>query len=191
MFDKILMLQWSGFYGGGFGDFLSQLEQLGFFQYVLPFLLIFAIVFGILTKVNLFKNNKAVNAIIALVTGLLALQFNFVPMFFSEIFPRLGMGLAVILALLVLVGLFAPSGENAWTHWVFFGAAFIIFIVVLVQSFGWLGLGSPYLWNINWPVIISVAVVLGFVIWLLSQNPGQQPKTIDLKFPGPPLYQQN
>ncbi len=191
MIEQILTLQWGGFYGGGFGNFLSQLEQMGFFSYILPFLLIFAIVFGILTKVNLFKNNKAVNAIIALVIGLLALQFNFVPMFFSEIFPRLGIGLAIILALLILVGLFAPTKSDAWTHWIFFGAAFVVFIVVLVQTFGWLGWSNTYLWSYNWAPIIMVAVVLGFIIWVISQNPRQQPKRVNLTFPGPPAWQDN
>jgi len=191
MFEQILTLQWGGFYGGDIGALLSYWEQIGFFSYVLPFLLIFALVFGILTKTKIFKDNKPVNAIIALVIGLLALQFNFVPMFFSEIFPRLGIGLAVILALIILVGLFAPSKNDAWTHWIFFGAASIVFIVVLVQTFGWLGWSNAYLWSYNWAQIISVAVVLGFIIWVLSQKPQQQAKKIEMKFPGPPVYLAN
>jgi len=102
MLDKILTLQTSGYYGGTFGGVLSYMEQAGFFAYILPFLLIFALVFGILTKTQIFKNNKAINGIIALVVGLLSLQFDFVPIFFSEIFPRMGVGLAIILALLIL-----------------------------------------------------------------------------------------
>jgi hypothetical protein len=191
MIEKILALQFGGFYGGDIGNLLSYWEQMGFFSYILPFLLIFALIFGILTKTKIFKDNKPVNAIIALAIGLLALQFDFVPLFFSEIFPRLGIGLAVILALLILVGLFAPSKSEAWTHWIFFGAAFIIFIVVLVQTFGWLGWSNTYLWNYNWPWIITIAVVLGFFIWIISQNPGQRPKRVEMKFPGPPVYLTN
>jgi len=189
MIEQILTLQLGGFYGGDIGALLSSWEQMGFFSYILPFLLIFALVFGILTKVNLFKDNKAINSIIAFSIGLLSLQFNFVPMFFSEIFPRLGIGLAIILVLLILVGFFAPTKDDAWTHWIFLGAAAVVFIVVLVQSFGWLGLGNSYLWNYNWPGIIMVAVVIGFFIWLLSNNPKGQIKKVNLSFPGPPAYQ--
>lgn len=188
MLDKIFTLQFGGFYGGTFGNLLSQMEQAGFFAYILPFLLIFALVFGILTRTQIFKKNKAINAVIAFVVGLLALQFDFVPMFFSEIFPRLGIGLAIILALLILVGLFAPSKADAWTHWIFLGAAFIIFVIVLVQTFGWLGWGSLSLWYYNWPQIIMIALVLGGIIWVLSHKP-KEAKKFEFKFPGPPQWQ--
>lgn len=188
MLDKILTLQFGGFYGGSFSELLAYMEQAGFFAYILPFLLIFALVFGILTKTKIFKNNKAINAIIALAIGLLALQFNFVPLFFSEIFPRLGIGLAIILALLILVGLFAPSKPDAWTNWIFFIAAAVVFVVVIVQTFGWLGWGSFSLWTYNWPQIIMVALVLGGIIWVLVQKP-KEAKKMELKFPGPPAWQ--
>ena len=82
-----LILASFSFEGGTIGDFLSVWEQAGFFSYLLPFLLIFALVFGILTQIQLFRENKAINAIIALVVGLISLQFPMVPQFFSEIFP--------------------------------------------------------------------------------------------------------
>src|SRR3989338_10579622 len=105
-----LFFQIGGFYGGSIGNMLLSWEQAGFFSYVLPFLLIFAIVFGILTKIKLFgAENKGLNAVVAIVVGLLSLQFSFVPIFFSEIFPRMGIGLSVILAVFILVGLFLPS----------------------------------------------------------------------------------
>jgi len=188
MLDKILTLQIGGYYGGSFSELLAYMEQAGFFAYILPFLLIFALVFGILTRTQIFKDNKAINAIIALVVGLLSLQFNFVPIFFSEIFPRLGIGLAIILAFLILVGLFMPSKEHAWTNWILLGAAFIVFVVVLVQTFGWLGWGGFSLWYYNWPQIIMVVLVLGGIIWVLAHKP-KETKKMELKFPGPPMWQ--
>ena len=189
MLENIFALQFMGFYGGSFSELLMYMEQTGFFAYVLPFLLIFALVFGILTKIKIFKDNKAVNAIVALAVGLLALQFDFVPLFFSQIFPRLGIGLAIILALLILVGLFAPSKSDAWTHWVFFGAAFVVFIVVLVQTFGWLGWGYQLsLWYYNWPQIVLVVLVLVCIIAIIVHKP-KEAKKFEFKFPGPPAWQ--
>src|SRR3989338_4351196 len=102
MFEEVIFLQSFGFFGGSFGNVLSQWEQLGVFSYVLPFLLIFALIFGILQKVNIFggaqgQSNKGINGVIAVSTALMALQFNFVPLFFRDIFPKLGVGLTVIL----------------------------------------------------------------------------------------------
>ena len=87
MLNGVVILQSAvSFPSGALGDFLSKWEQAGFFSYLLPFLLIFALVFGILTRVKIFKDNKVVNGIIALAVALMALQFNFVPQFFSQIF---------------------------------------------------------------------------------------------------------
>jgi len=85
MFEGLFLTShgfYGGVYGGAFGGLLAAWEQAGVFSYVLPFLLIFAMVFGILTKVKLFGEARSVNAILALVVGLLALQFSAVPFFF-------------------------------------------------------------------------------------------------------------
>jgi len=167
MLDKILTLQIGGYYGGSFSELLVYMEQTGFFSYVLPFLLIFALVFAILTRTQIFKNNKAINAIIAFVVGLLALQFDFVPVFFSEIFPRLGVGLAVILALLILAGLFFDP-NNKFMNYGLLGVGIIVFLVVLVQTAGWVGWSSGYFWYNNWPTIVMIAVIVGVVVLIIN-----------------------
>lgn len=164
-----LLLAIGGFYGGSIGNLLSYWEQQGFFAYVLPFLLIFSVVFGILTRVNIFGRgtdvnaNKGLNAIIALVIGLLSLQFDIVPLFFSDIFPRLGIGLSVILTLLILIGLFLPSDPNHKSNYLLMGVAVIVFIVVITKSFGDFGFGTSnigYWVYANLPLITTVAIIL-------------------------------
>ncbi|MEX0920833.1 MAG: hypothetical protein WDZ62_01060 [Candidatus Pacearchaeota archaeon] len=180
MISKFLSFQFGGFYGGDIGFFLSRLEQLGFFSYVLPFLLIFSLTFGILTRAKIFKENKPINAVLALTVSLLALQFNFVPVFFSEIFPRLGVGLAVILVALILLGLFIPEDEdNKYVGWLFIIGALIVFVVVISQSFAWTigsdwGYWGWFLYD-YWPGIMVVAIVLGFMAWILK-SPGNKPE---------------
>jgi len=83
----MIVLDAYGYYGS-IGDFLNMAANAGFFDYVLPFMFIFAVIFGILNAMNLFKDNKGVNAIIACVVGLMALQFGMVSAFFSQIFPK-------------------------------------------------------------------------------------------------------
>ena len=128
--------------GGVAGNLLFQLEQNGVFSYVLPFLMIFAITYGILDKTGIFKQN-GINVILALVVGLMALQMNFVSYFFREIFPRMGVMLSIILVVLILLGLFFDFKS----HWVkvFMGIIITIgVIVILVQSlniFNWIGSG--------------------------------------------------
>ena len=119
-------------YSMGIGGVLETWAQYGVFAYVLPFLMIFAVVFGILSKTNLLGENKGVQATIALTVGLLALQFDYVSNFFATIFPFTGMGIAVLLVALILMGLI--SGESVtWAKYVWFGIGAIIFIVVVLS----------------------------------------------------------
>jgi hypothetical protein len=161
-------LQTAGAFPSGFiGDLLTKWEAAGFFSYLLPFLLIFALVFGILTKVNVFKDNKVVNGIISLAVALMSLQFSFVPDFFAQVFPRLGVGLAVILGILILVGLFVDTKSNA-INYVLLGIGIITFGMVLIQSAGAVGWQSGQWWQDNWQTVIGgiflvilVAVIIG------------------------------
>lgn len=163
-----------GFYGGEIGNVLAQWEQLGFFSYLLPFLLIFALIYGILARTNIFgSDNKAIPGIIALVIGLMALQFGLVSEFFSEIFPRLGVALVIILVALIIMGLFADPESNA-LMWILFAASAIVLVVVLVETSGSLGWYSSYWWHDNWPLIAGGIFILGALAIIIgASNPSQ------------------
>lgn len=153
-----------GYYGGQIGNMLARWEQAGVFSYVLPFLLIFALVFGILVKTNLFKD-KPINAIIALAVGLMSLQFDFVPRFFSEIFPRVGVGLAIILAALIFLGIFTP--KQNWVIYVLFGIGAVILVVVLINTAGNIGWYQGYWWSEHWFDVTMAAfflTVIGIIV---------------------------
>lgn len=145
--------------GSAFGVFLDQLSQAGFFSYVLPFLVIFALVYGILLRTKLFEQNKAIDGIIALAVGLMALQFDFVPRFFSEIFPRLGIALAVILVLIILLGLFFPA-NIAFINYALLIVGVIIFLIVLTKSGLFVGSGFDSWWSQYGTMAISIGVVI-------------------------------
>lgn len=100
-------------------DVLNIWNQIGVFSYVIPFILIFAIVFAILEKSKILSNekdgkiqNRPLLAIVAAAVGLLSLQFDFVPEFFAIIFPRFGMGLAVLLTVIIFIAFTAQGIAN-------------------------------------------------------------------------------
>jgi hypothetical protein len=170
---KGVMLAWSGYSGGAMGDMFAKWEQAGVFSYMLPFLLIFAVVFGILTQTKIFQENKSINGIIALVVSLMALQFSIVSQFFSEIFPRLGIGLVVILIVMILLGMFAP--DRTWVTYTFFTIAAIVLVVILSNVFGVFGWGFGNI-NILWDELLPfiVLIVLLLIIVLGSIKPKSQ-----------------
>ncbi len=157
--NEVILASYSYFEGGPIGDMLSLWQQYGFFSYLLPFLLIFALVFGILNQIHLFKESKSINGIIALVVGLLALQYPLVPQFFSEIFPRMGVGLSIILVLLILAGMFVDPGKaGIMTTLMVIGV--IITIIILIQTAGAVGWASGWWWEENWPMVAGVVFIL-------------------------------
>jgi hypothetical protein len=127
-------------------------------------------VFGILTRINVFKDNKAVNGIIALAVGLMALQFNFVSVFFAEIFPRLGIALSVILAVIILLGLFIDQETN-WMMYFLFGVGLIAVISVLINTGSAVGWSSASWWTENWQMIIGMIVFVLLVVLIITGVP--------------------
>jgi len=184
MLSSLINFQFGGFYGGSFGNLLLYWEQIGVFSYVLPFLLIFAIVFGILSKIKVFGDNRGLNAVIALVVGLLALQYDIVPIFFSEIFPRLGVALSILLSLIILVGLFFSSKDNKVINYILLAVAVIIFLAVLIKTTGALGFYSAYWWYANWLSILSGIIVIGIIIAVIA-SVGSGKKAPELKMHWP------
>ena len=151
-------------------DVLNQWQNIGVFDIVLPFLLIFTIVFGILQATKIVGPNKGVHVIIALVVGLLALRLGFVQQFFTEIFPRLGVGLAVILSLLILTGLFISSEQAKYWMWGIAAVAVVVWIISMVGSFeqiGWLG---GMFTGDSAGMIIGAVLLIGVIIAVVASK---------------------
>jgi hypothetical protein len=153
-------------YGYSITEILNEWEQFGVFAYVLPFLLIFAIVFGILNKSEILGKNKGVQATIGLAVGLLSLQFNLVTNFYSIIFPHFGIGIAVLLIAVILMGV---GGEKlAWMPKVLFWVGAIITILVILFSFSdynWFG--GNFLWANSMSSIIAGILIIAAIAFIV------------------------
>ena len=176
MLERLISLASYGFYEGSIGEILVRAEEAGVFTYLLPFLLIFALVNGILGRIGIFSENKAVNPIIAFVVGLMALQFGFVSSFFSEVFPRLGVGLSIILIVLVVIGLFMDPKDSGLTY-TLLGVSVVIVGIVLIQSGVAEGTRVGFWFEEYWePIAWVVAFLIVFLIVAGVSNPNKRPR---------------
>lgn len=142
----------------GFGDLLNKLESMGFFAYVLPFLVLFAMIYAVLIRINIFTENKGAAVLIAMAMGLLALQLGQVPAFFQAMSPVLAIALSLVLAALILAGAFITD-EKAF-KWIFFGIGAVAFIAVLISSLSsYQSISSDW-----WGQYGAIAVVFFFII---------------------------
>ena len=165
MIGNMFLAFYSSVGGGAIGNMFFQWEQAGVFSYVLPFLLIFAVIYGILSKTKIFKE-KGINVVIALAVGFLSLQFNFVSLFFSEIFPRLGIGISIVLVVLILLGLFVNPKNKGWMGGLAAIALLVAVVVVFtsLDSYSWYtGSGIGYWLGYNLATIAGILVFLGLL----------------------------
>jgi len=155
-----------GIFEGGFDNLLNQWESLGVFSFLLPFLLIFSLVFGILSRLTLFgKESKKINAVVSLAVGLIALQTGLVSSFFTNIFPRLGVALAGILVFVILLGLFGDANNRGLLNTLMWGS-FGVGVLIVLQSTEMFGGGLNNIFALipTWLIPLIVLIVLIAII---------------------------
>src|SRR3989344_1864990 len=79
---------------------------------ILPFLLVFTLVFAVLQKSKILGDGKKqIDAIVALVIGLLVISFGQATGYILQLIPFLAVSLVVILVLMLLLGSFTEQGK--------------------------------------------------------------------------------
>ncbi len=142
-----------------------QWDNLGLFSHILPFLLIFAVVYGIIFRMNLFGEQKGVQVIIALVIGLLSIRYRLLGDVLEIVSPRLGVGLVVILALLILIGMFVPQDAEGIMGWILMGVGLVIFIVILSQTAVFFDTGfGGYLGDEIIAYVVLAVLLIGIIV---------------------------
>lgn len=175
-------------YAGTFTDAIRTLEYLGITDVVLPFLLIFTLVFAVLQKTKILGNedgkpHKNFNVIIALVMALAVIiphvtgtypPNSDVVNIINRALPNVSVVMVAILMLLLMVGVFGKNINIAGSN--IGGWVVILSIVAVVAIFGaaaewyqmpyWLS----FLNNYDTQALIVVALVFGVVIWFITKD---------------------
>jgi len=154
------------------GQILAQWEAIGVFDFLLPFLFIFAVVFGILSSTNIIGGKKGVHIVVAFVIAALALRSGYVQSFFAQIVPDLGIALIAIVSLVILIGLFVHKKEARYWAWGISAVAFVIWLfIVLGDTWG----GGVWIWAESYASFIIGAIILVGLIIAISVS--TRPKT--------------
>lgn len=150
------------------GSMLSTLQQIDFFQIALPFLFTFAVVYGILEKIDLFGDADRVHAIVAAVAGLFAARFVLItgvdlPVLMSNYLGALAILFMFIMAAMLVRGLVGAPGEGYRRIFMWLGA---IAAVLLFVAWGGLQVMLPstqpftQTWFFSSTTFITLVVVL-------------------------------
>lgn len=170
-----------------FRSTIDVLENWGVADVLLPFLLVFAIVFAVLEKTRIFgQDKKNINIIIALVVGLSVViphVLNSYPSgvdvvdMINTILPQASLIAVTFVMLLLLVGIF--GGEwigKSISGWM----ALISAIAILIIFGGAAGWWDSWYWFYDYfgDEAVSVAVmilVFGLIIWFITKEEKKGP----------------
>ena len=168
-----------------YGPF-AQLEQLGLFDVILPFILVFTIVFAILQKAKLFgeeDENKKFHVMISLVMGL-AVVFPHVLGYYppdrdivniiNQSLPNVSVVLVAIVMALLIIGMLGRRFQLAGgslSGWIAF-AAFGMIVYIFGNAAGWWD--SPawlYFLNDSETVTLIIAILIfAIIIWFITKS---------------------
>jgi hypothetical protein len=145
-----------------------------FVEAVLPFLLVFALVFAVLQKTKVLgEGKKQIDAIVSLVIGLLFIAFGQAVGIVVNLIPVLAVGLVVILIFLLLWGSFFPAGmgDNKGVKIAAGIVALLVAIGALLWVTGWwslllglfvAGTGTGIFVN-----VLFIVLIIGAVLWAI------------------------
>lgn len=124
-----------------FGELVQWMQDAGVYEFILPFLLVFAIFFAILQKTQVLgRNADKINGVVAGVAGLLVIVQTDIVHTINTFLPRVSLAMIVILMGLMLLVLFAGK-EYAGLGDLANGLAIIVVIGMLIlalsPNWGW------------------------------------------------------
>ncbi len=154
-------------------DTIRVWQEVGVYDIILPFILVFTISFAILQKVKIFgKEAKNVNVIVSLVLAFLFLQNTYLIFILQRFLPNVSIIVIGSLMFLLLIGIF--SGEHSGWSGTALNIAFIFsliaIIVALSVDFFPTGDGSPYgflSWFYQLDPTIQSMIIFGILIVLV------------------------
>jgi hypothetical protein len=169
----------------------ANLQEMGVIDVILPFILIFTIVFAIMQKVKIFGTDpktKNFNVVIALVMGL-AVVFPHVLGYYppeqdivniiNTSLPNVSVVLVAILMALLIVGILGKRFElagNSLSGWIAIGA-FAVVVWIFGASANWWSLPSFLdfvLQNPDLTALVLVILVFAIVIWFITKEPATE-----------------
>jgi hypothetical protein len=169
-----------------FERFMLQLAELGVLDVLLPFLLIFTIVFAVLQKTKILGDGrKNFNVIVALVmalsvviphvTGSYYATFGFDPVtVINDALPQVSIIVIAIVMMLIIIGVFGNDFDIAGTSLsgLVVILAFVAVVLIFGSGVGWFYMPDWLYW-LNDPEIQSLVImilVFGIIIWFITKE---------------------
>jgi hypothetical protein len=169
-------------------EFIRIMDSWGLTDVMLPFLLIFVIIFALMAKARILgEDKKKYNLVVALVIALLVViphVLNIYPPggdvvdIMNRALPQVSLIAVAIIMLLILIGLF--GGEAKWmgsslSGWIAI-VAFIIILIIFGGAAGWWGTWGWFynLFGAETVAIIVMILIFAVIVWWITRGEGKE-----------------
>ncbi|MEK6940114.1 MAG: hypothetical protein AABX31_05285 [Nanoarchaeota archaeon] len=167
-----------------FTNLAQYFQAYGVMDFLLPFILVFTIIYAVASKLPLFKDNKNYAVVVALVLGLLFVVPHITGTYplgydpvqvMNESLPSISLVSVAAVMVLLLLGVFGKEFSK--------GAAPLIAIVSLgfvIYIFGaslrlWRGPYDVfYWWSSDVTELMIVLLIFGLVVWFIVKDPSKE-----------------
>ncbi len=170
----------------GFEDLFVNLQSWGFLDVVLPFILVFTIVFAALQKTRILgQDKKQFNVIVALVmaasvifphiTGAYVGWIGFDPVdVINSSLPQVSVILVAIIMVLLIIGVFGNEVDFAGTSlsgWIVL-LSFVAVALIFGSATGWIQLPNwlGFLMDSQVESLVIMILVFGLIIWFVTKD---------------------
>jgi hypothetical protein len=150
-----------------FTTLVQNLNAMGFYGFVLPFLLVFAIVYALLIQSNVFGKQKGPIGVISLVIGFFVTAFTGIGTYLIALFGISTMFWAALLVVILFFAFFGytSSADYLKNFWFIVLLAVLALIIVLVM--GGAALVPSIVLNEGAMAAILMVVIIGLAVWFV------------------------
>ena len=165
-----------------FTNALQTLESWGLTDVILPFFLIFTIIYAVLQKTKILgAESRNFNMIVSLVIGLATVIPHVLDTYPPEAdvvniintaLPNVSVVVIAIIMIIMLIGLFAGGEMTGYTSGGIVIGAFAVVVYIFGASAGWWDIASwlDFLEDPDTQALIVVILVFGIVIWFITRD---------------------
>lgn len=164
-------------------NMIVSVYDTGFFDYALPFMLVFAVLYGILQKINLFGKDKGkINVLFAAIVSIMILPFG-AELNYFEFISKFAIILVGFVALGMMLGILGYKFNETKNS-----VIFLVISVLFIGATNFFDLSS--LQNMSGEIIytILIALTFGVIAWLVTgkdvvPQKTAQPKKQEKQYP--------
>lgn len=180
-----------------FGDSINFLVELGVYDIILPFLLVFVLVYALLEKTKILGTDvakdkggekteyskKSLNAMVAFCIGFFVVASTQLVAVINKSVSQIFILLLLVVCFLLVAGAMHQQSKDGFFldpknkhqrfyYKAFMGIIFVAIAAIFLNALGWLEAIYGFLkdnWNTDYvAAVIFIVIIIGFMAWIMS-----------------------